>query len=90
MAGKIDDGGAAFPGYTLVKNGAHPATRIINPGMTLRDWFATHASEQDIESHRVTKRNVAGQPLEAPSSREVARYRHADAMIAARKEKPHA
>ena len=35
-----DNGGPAFPGESVVRNGMHSTKRINNPGMTLRDYFA--------------------------------------------------
>jgi len=67
---QIDDGGSAFPLYLPEEEGD------IRHGMTLRDYFAAHASEKDIEFHRTGP------------SREAARYAFADSMLAARKKKP--
>jgi len=54
-------------------------------GMTLRDWFATHATDADIEA-------IQNPPFERTTthiiSRYEARYIHADAMIKAREVKP--
>ena len=63
------DGGMAFP------RGPGPAS----DGMSLRDWFAGHASEGDIASHRGV--GPGSKPI---YSREMAKYRYADAMLAAR------
>lgn len=82
MTEQINDGGSAFPHDDVWEGGRVVPPR--EPGMTLRDWFAGQASETDIAAHRVTKRNIAGHPLDAPGSREDARYRYADAMLAAR------
>ena len=74
---RIDDGGPAYPfpstvtpeGY--VQHGWH--------GMTLRDWFATHATEADI---------LAAQGAYRVVTRYEARYIHADEMLTAREVKP--
>jgi hypothetical protein len=77
----INDGGPAFP---------RPASQFIKPdqsvnqsmpcsGMTLRDWFATHATEEDILAAQGTYRLV---------TRYEARYIHADNMLKAREAKP--
>jgi hypothetical protein len=84
---EIHDGGPAFPTerFTSYGNGAGATTR--EGGMTLRDWFATHASEDDIAEHRwqgILADGSYGYNL----TREEARYRHADAMLAARGVKP--
>jgi hypothetical protein len=66
--------------------------------MTLRDYFATHASEEDIKYWQpmgveVTKvrdlGNGSKQIYAAPGmfTREQARYRYADAMLKAREPK---
>jgi len=61
-----DDGGPAF---------AHgDPTHGGDPGMSLRDYFAGQASEEDVQAHY----------LAAGSSRERAKYAHADAMLEAR------
>ena len=80
-----DTGGPAFP-----------SRNTLNDGMTLRDYFAAKASEDDINAHTwkgyhedyVTidsygKKSVIQRP--ARWTREEARYRYADAMLAARK-----
>jgi hypothetical protein len=64
----INDGGPAFP------QGDDSAWY----GMTLRDWFATHATDADIaDIQHGTK-----------FTREQARYRYADRMLWAREVKP--
>ncbi|MDR6511509.1 hypothetical protein J2792_002381 [Novosphingobium capsulatum] len=49
------------------------------PGLTIRDWFAAHAREMDIDEHR-----AFGAEGEWTNTREQARYAFADAMLAAR------
>ncbi len=73
----IDDGGPAFP---FKCQGPTTAPEFYY-GMTLRDWFAAHASENDIAEYRI---DDFGQPF--PNiSRECARYKYADAMIKTRR-----
>jgi len=71
----INNGGQAFPWHE----------RGIHHGMTLRDWFATHATDADIEA-------ILNPPFERTTthilSRYEARYLHADAMLRAREVKP--
>ncbi len=71
----INNGGQAFPWHE----------RGIHHGMTLRDWFATHATEVDILA-------ILDPPFESTMTRIItryeARYIHADAMIKAREVKP--
>jgi len=68
----INDGGPAFP---------RPMVAAA-PGMTLRDWFATHATEQDLQAFRDPR------PGGWNPTRWAARYLHADAMLKAREVKP--
>ena len=79
-----DTSGPAFP-VTL------PAGAIYNghepfDGMSLRDWFAATATENDIKSHmdRLAPRNGFGEPVYSRASRAEARYAHADVMLEAR------
>lgn len=75
------DGGPAFPKEH--HTGGHS-------GMSLRDWFAGNAGEDDIAHYR--ERVFMGQDPEGPHyafrySRVEARYRYADAMLAERAKK---
>lgn len=67
---KKDDGGPAFPVV-----GA-PGSPEDYPGMSLRDYFAIRASEEDIRTYL----------FRSMHERTAARYAFADAMIAQRKE----
>jgi hypothetical protein len=69
----INDGGTAFPSsqYGFVAPDGHTT------GMSLRDWFAGQALEEDIQWHIRFKSNRI--------TREQARYAYADAMIEAQK-----
>jgi hypothetical protein len=71
----INDGGPAFP--SVGEGFGNP--NYSAPGMTLRDWFATHATEADI---------LAAQGAYRVVTRYEARYIHADAMLTAREVKP--
>lgn len=87
---KPRDGGPAFP---------QPLGAFDRPaGMSLRDWFATFASEPSdeavkFEAERDRLANPHGDTYK-PRRREVSeiraslRYRHADAMLAAREQEP--
>lgn len=83
----IDDGGPAFP-HGPLGDSMHGEDGLVwhqypaMAGMTLRDWFAGQATQEDIDEHRI---GDFGEPLDI--SREEAKYRYADAMIAARKQK---
>ena len=78
-----DTGGPAFP---------HSRLGSDADGMTLRDYLAIHAAEEDIQRHLPTGRttveanSLTGSPLRLPEyrTREQARYAFADAMLAAR------
>lgn len=72
------NGGPAFPIDTKWNSHGEIMQRG-QPGMSLRDWFATHASEDDLDAHR------GYGPGKTLCSREEAKYRYADAMLAARK-----
>ena len=68
----IRNGGPAFPiGSGDERDGI---------GMSMRDWFATHASEEDIKQHLTW--HAEGTVFSR--TREQARYHYADAMIEAR------
>ena len=66
-----NDGGPAFPGETWGSK-----------GMTLRDWFAGQASENDILSQHHRPYHAGGYIKEP--TREECKYAYADAMIAER------
>lgn len=87
----INDGGPAFP--VQYSNEAGGPTVMPAEGMSLREYMAVHASEADIAaqldaaSQRLSE--SAANPiglLDRSSARwrVVARYMHADAMLAAR------
>jgi ribulose 1,5-bisphosphate carboxylase large subunit-like protein len=76
-------------GYDTTIDGAHhcgPLTQTAAmpqdkyPGMSLRDYFAAHASEQDISAWLTTWDGESTQRR----SREQAKYAYADSMIAER------
>ena len=77
----------------------HRGPDSYSNGMTLRDWFATHATEEDIEALRnlipkvvEIRDNYGPGPAfiehraEPKNWRQVARYLHADAMLKARQQ----
>ena len=72
----VNDGGPAFAQPLVCDaegNVYCSGERNANhSGMTLRDYFAAHATAEDIEEHLRL------------FTREVAKYRYADAMLAAR------
>lgn len=81
----MNTGGTAFPCHTIA----------MHEGMTLRDYFAARASEEDINQHiwkgfNETAIKTAGDGTKYETSiaarwtREQAKYRYADAMLKAR------
>lgn len=72
------DGGPAFPVPGLMDDAEFN-------GMTLRDYFAAKASDKDIECIIVESSVWVGEYLQPTITRQQARYRHADAMLEARK-----
>ncbi len=70
-----NDGGPAFPraGSDYVK---------AQEGMSLRDWFATHASQNDILRHKSMIEQANG--FTRTPSVEECKYAYADEMIKAR------
>ena len=69
----MNDGGSAFPfvrGYEYSN---------ASNGMTLRDWFAGNATEEDV-AHWLAIMILNEHPI----TREEAKYLYADAMIAER------
>ena len=84
-----ETGGPAFPYVCQEAN-------HYSDGMTLRDYFATHASDEDIERFKfisgmeeyIVERVDGTKSIHhrvSAVSREKARYRFADAMLEARK-----
>ena len=71
-----DNGGPAFP---MIRDMRHNADWDHEAGMTLRDYFAALASEDDIRANA-----MFGELYAHPEDRCKARYRHADAMLAER------
>lgn len=70
------NGGAAFPGRP--QQDPNDVNKVIhNNGMSLRDYFAIHAAWEDVR-HYSTNENGFN------ISRTKARYKYADAMLAAR------
>ena len=82
MSAEIKDGGPAFPVHPTAHECGDAECAALS-GQTLRDYFATHASEADIEASR-----IAGGNPDDPRIRCFARYRHADAMLRAREAQP--
>ena len=84
-------GGSAFPG-TQYANGVQPTG--FSHGMTLRDYFAAKATEEDIRAYREgpIEEHIAidgnGRKYithrNTRYTREQAKYRYADAMLKAR------
>ena len=86
-------GGSAFPtkNYQTIQ----PLAEGYSEGMTLRDYFAAHATEEDIctamdlvkKVERVRDLGNGHKVIERgypDDTRQIARYIHADAMLKAR------
>lgn len=87
---KIDDGGNAFPnpGMYFVRDNAPVMVEPTTYGMSLRDYFAVHASDEDVAAQQEWTPNTMESSRESNSrpklTRAQCRYKHADAMLAAR------
>ena len=79
-----DTGGPAFPVHPdmAAQLGCVPSSS--DAGMSLRDYFAAKASEEDIAEYMPTK--VGEAKLYPHRTRQWARYKHADAMLKAREQ----
>jgi hypothetical protein len=86
MSEQSKDGGPAFPSQEQM-NGNGDAIVWGTPGMSLRDWFATHALNAFCTAHLVMTDNEEVAETERRFKAESA-YRMADAMLAARSTPP--
>ena len=77
----INDGGPAFPSeYNMSSESG--ASKPVGPwGVSMRDYFAAHATDEDAKYAAQVHMEITGEPT---CSRQVARFLHADAMLAAR------
>ena len=74
-----NNGGPAFPHETVVYDDPEDRAGGKYDGMSLRDYFAAKATEDDIRAVM-----SFGESFNDPCDRVAARFRHADAMIAKR------
>lgn len=81
MCATCQAGGTSAPAPTVLYATSPTVSANTPPQMSLRDWFAGQANEQDIAFWR--GRLVNG---EFPMTREQARYVYADAMLKAREQ----
>jgi hypothetical protein len=88
----INDGGPAFPvevDATQTDGFQTGNTRWQSYGMSLRDYMAIHAGEQDVmlqaELIRSERVKNGGPGILPDGWHVIARYRHADMMLKARK-----
>ena len=79
---EINDGGPAFP-VPMVKYEGEMFFNVECTGASLRDWFASQATENDIEHHSLGELRSDGRTYNR-KTREQAKYSYADAMIKAR------
>ena len=95
MTTPINDGGPAFPHDAIEDPDAEGCFYGGYPGMTLRDYFAAKANEDDTNYHiwKGFKEDYVFENQDGTKSikqrqamwpREEAKYRYADAMIKAR------
>lgn len=77
-----NDGGPAFP----VTPENYDMSGYCGEGMTLRDYFAAKASEEDIKQFMPDRSGLQGHAITdmLAKNRQQARYMHADAMLAER------
>ncbi len=81
----MNDGGRAFPRPCSEANGDKGEMwNDSEPGMSLRDYFAAHASESDIIESKFRIRNSRTPKNDNPITNSQARYFHADQMLKAR------
>ena len=82
-------GGPAFPtkGSDTARRQAEAVGVAYNDpeGMTLRDYFAVHASEEDVRAQAEVIRLAHGVHILPDGWHITARYMHADQMLEARK-----
>ena len=71
-------GGPAFPRPSYGPN--EPAD-----GMTLRDYLAVHATDEDVKAQAEVLREISPMRILPEGWRSTARYMHADYMLKARK-----
>lgn len=89
MSNEFNTGGPAFPSHGSMGE-------VVQEGMTLRDYFAAKATEEDIKAHREgsMEEHIAvdgtGRKYithrNTRYTREQAKYRYADAMLKAREQ----
>jgi len=94
-----NDGGPAFPFGQMNEQTGQLVNGFFNAGMSLRDWFATHATPDDIDQNTPETINACLEAVygrNSGTSEEVAnailalrcraRYKFADAMLKVRDE----
>ncbi len=88
MREQIDNGGPAFPhsSQPLDAQGNPMCGEYCEWGMTLRDYFAAAALQGQLSILELSKSIASGQVTAMETAG--ACYQWADAMLAARKEKP--
>ena len=77
-------GGPAFPQKRIYRCSQGIDHEIHEQGMTLRDWFAGQATEEDIQNHLEHYLCDITSDCIPRYTREQAKYRYADAMLAER------
>ena len=80
----IKDGGAAYPVAMSEQTHSNQNCAPFQAGMSLRDFFAAHATECDLLDQAEVIRAGIDIGILPDGWRVKARWMHADAMIAAR------
>jgi hypothetical protein len=70
-------GGPAFPCPETDKH-------YKDEGMTMRDYFAAHATDEDVKAQAEVLREISPMRILPEGWRSTARYMHADYMLKAR------
>ena len=76
--------GPAFPTEEFIPDLPNGEQLVLHTGMTLRDYFAAHATESDLAAQYIVLREQSGIGILPDNYTVKARYLHADAMLAAR------
>ena len=74
-------GGPAFPTDNAQQNGIRS---WHYEGMTLRDYFAVHATDEDVKAQAEVLREISPMRILPEGWRSTSRYMHADYMLKAR------
>ena len=79
MSNQINDGGQAFPHKRQIRCNGEVIDSEMEPGMTLRDYFAAAALQGIL---------ARGQSLSSKKDEVLEAFKYSDAMLKAREVKP--